>query len=232
MHKVELNIMKGMVSVLNEALKKPILTGEQYEMRLSDLKEFEKETGFVFMNSPTCKEEVYSVVEVKNIFKNTFEKCNDIDSIIEFTNKQEMIVYPNINGTKVIIAYNDGIMSKFTFDNVAVNLSGISNVPYKINKKEVYIVTGVLLQDLRFYVTDVIEGGVNNLNLDLEEAKNIGFDVVPYWIADNLNPKNLQNGINYIMDYTEEEGLLCDSIVFRFNNTSYSKNGIVYEVIK
>lgn len=232
MHKVELNMMKGMVSVLNEASKRPILTSEQYEMRLADLKEFEKETGFVFMNSPTCKNNVYSVVEVKNIYKNTFEKCSNIDSIIEFSNKQEMIVYPNISGTKVIIIYNDGVMSRFTFNNIAVNLSEISNIPYKINKKEVYIVTGVLSKDLNFYVTDVIEGGVDDLNLNLEEAKNLGFDVVPYWIATEFNSKNFNNSINYIMDCTEEEGLSCDSVVFRFNNISHSKNGIVYEIIK
>ncbi len=232
MHKIELNMMKGMVSVLNEASKRPILTGEQYEMRLADLKEFEKETGFVFMNSPTCKDKVYSVVEVKNIYKNTFEKCNNIDRIIDFSNKQKMIVYPNISGIKVIIVYNDGIMSKFTFDNVAANLNDINNIPYKINKKEVYIITGILSQDLNFYATDIIEGGIDDLNLNLEEAKNLGFDVVPYWIAKEFNFKNFNNSINYIMDCTEEEGLSCDSVVFRFNNISYSKNGIVYEIIK
>lgn len=230
MHKAELNIMKGMVSVLNESLKRPILSGEQYEMRLADLKQFEEETNFIFTNSPTCKDNVYSVVEVKDIFKNSFERCNDVDSIIKFANKQEMLIHPNIVGARAIIIYNDGIMTDFTLD-TAVNLNDVGNIPYKINKKGIYFIIGVLSQNLNFYVTDIVDGGVDKLNLNLDEASNLGFDIVPHWMATDFNPKNFQNGINYMVDYAEEEGMSCDGIVFRFNDTLYSKNGIVYEVL-
>ena len=59
MNKIELDIMKGMVSILNEASEayyntgNPIMSDEQFDMRLADLKQFEEETGFVLANSPT-----------------------------------------------------------------------------------------------------------------------------------------------------------------------------------
>lgn len=229
MNQIELNLMKGMISVLNEAQKRPILSSEQYEVRLADLKQFEQETNFAYMNSPTCKNNVYSVVEVKNIPKYNLRKCHDIESIVEFANQKEMLVYPSLVGTNITIAYNDGIMTNLTIDNIAFNLNEVDNVPYKINRTGVYIVSGILTHDLKFYVNDVIDGGGNILKGNLKEAEELGFDIVHNWIASTLNPKHLQNNIDYVFDYMLENELSCNGIVFMFNDVSCIKDGIVYE---
>jgi DNA ligase (NAD+) len=76
----------------------------------------------------------------------------------------------------------------------------------------------------------------------LNEARKLGFDVVPHWFnntANGLNPNNLQGNIDYVFDYAKEEGLPCDGVVFKFNDIEYGKslgktehhfrNGIAYK---
>lgn len=58
MNSIEADIMKGMVSILNEAIEayhngKPIISDIQFDTRLDDLKQLEEDTGFVLENSPT-----------------------------------------------------------------------------------------------------------------------------------------------------------------------------------
>lgn len=96
---------------------------------------------------------------------------------------------------------------------------------------------------LRFLVWDVIEGGGNSLNKNLTEARELGFDVVPFWVNTNsanaLNPVNLQSNIDYVFDYAADEGLPNDGVVFKFNDIEYGKslgktehhfkNGVAYK---
>lgn len=95
---------------------------------------------------------------------------------------------------------------------------------------------------LKFFAWDVIEGGGNSLNDNLNEAKELGFDVVPHWFNNTsagLNPKNLQGNIDYVFICASEEGLPCDGVVFKFDDIEYGKslgktehhfkNGIAYK---
>ena len=103
----------------------------------------------------------------------------------------------------------------------------------------------VAKRKLRFLGWDVIEGGTNSLKANLNEAKELSFDVVPFWFNGNsanaLNPKNLQSNIDYVFDYAEEFGFPCDGVVFKFDDIEYGKslgktehhfkNGIAYKKI-
>ena len=92
---------------------------------------------------------------------------------------------------------------------------------------------------LRFLVWDIIEGGKETLFDSLKEAEELNFDVVPYWYASVLNPKTLQNTIDYVFENAREEGTPCDGVVFKFNDIAYGKslgstshhfrNGIAYK---
>lgn len=101
----------------------------------------------------------------------------------------------------------------------------------------------VAKRKLRFLGWDVIEGGTNSLKANLNEAKELSFDVVPFWFNGNsanaLNPKNLQSNIDYVFDYAEEFDFPCDGVVFKFDDIEYGKslgktehhfkNGIAYK---
>lgn len=81
---------------------------------------------------------------------------------------------------------------------------------------------------LRFYGWNVVYGGGNSLKDNLVEAKELGFDIVPYWFNPNtsnaLNPKNLQGNIDYVFEYARDSGYPHDGIVFKFNDIEYGKS--------
>lgn len=98
----------------------------------------------------------------------------------------------------------------------------------------------VAQRKLSFYAWDIIEGGnTNNLKDNLNEARTLGFDTVPSWIATNLDPKNLQDNIDYVFEFATDEGLPNDGVVFKFNDIEYGKslgktehhfkNGVAYK---
>lgn len=239
MNQAELSLMRGMIDILNRHLKEPFLTEEQYNMRMTDLKEFEEETGFILSNSPTDKERmnhILDIVEMTNISKRNFKRCNDIEDIVKFANEKDMFVYPNLTGVNMLISYSDGIITKLEVNNsVALIDFNKVNIPYKINKKGVYDVFGFLQHGANFYVSDVIHSQdrlKSGLKNNVEEAEELGFTVVPNWLANNFDPKKIQGTLEYIYDYAEEEGFKHDGIVFEFNDISYSRKGIIYEMIK
>ena len=89
MNQIELDMMKGMVSILNEACDayyntgNPIMTDEQYDMRLEDLRQLEEETGVVFANSPTQRVGYRVLTELKEINHShsmlSLDKCHTVE---------------------------------------------------------------------------------------------------------------------------------------------------------
>lgn len=231
MNPIDKQLMMGMIDILNNY--SDILTEDQISLRLEDLKQFEKETNFVFTNSPTCKDKISSIVGFNsNIYKNKFDKCHDVRDIIKFANQKEILIYPNIVGNNITITYCNGIIDNLIIDNALVNLEKVINIPYKIDRSDVYIVNGIV-HNLNFYVTNIVDGGCNETIFDnFKEAEEFGFDIVPYWTMSVINPKKFDDNINYVYEYVGEEGLVCNGIVFRFNDISYSQDGIVYEMLK
>lgn len=231
MNPIDKQLMVGMIDILNN--HSDILSEDQIYLRLTDLKQLEDETRFVFMNSPTCKNKISSVVKINDVYEDNYKiskRCNNVEDIVEFSNNEKMLVYLNVIGENTTITYVDGVMTEFVINNALVNFEGVANVPYKINREGIYIVEGVLY-GLNFYVKNAIKEDNTDLKGNLKEAEELGFTVVPNWLATNFDPKNLQSNIEYVYDYANEEELLHDGVVFRFNNISYSRDGIVYEML-
>lgn len=292
MNAIELDIMKGLVSILNEASDKyynsgnPIMTDEQFDARLNDLKQLEEEIGFVFANSPTHNvgyKVLTELKEVEHVYPMlSLDKCHTVEELIKFANNKELVVSIKLDGLTCRLTYEDGLLVRaetrgngHVGSDITEHVKRFKNVPLKINKEGTYIIDGeaiitdddfaeinkdgeyknsrnlasgtlavldtslVAKRRLRLLGWDVVEGGGNSLNNNLNEAKELGFDVVPHWFAANLNPKKLDGTIVYIFDYAKEEGLPCDGIVFKYNDVEYGKslgatshhfrNGIAYK---
>ena len=296
MNQIELDMMKGMVSILNDAANayyntgNPIMTDEQFDTRLEDLRQLEKETGFVLANSPTQNVGYKVLTELKEITHShpmlSLEKCHTIEELIKFANNKELIASIKLDGLTCSLTYKDGTLISaetrgdgYVGSDITEHVKQFKNVPLKINKEGTYIVDGeaiitdedfadinkdgeyknsrnlasgtlsvldtslVAKRRLRFFAWDVVEGGDNSLRDNLREAKELGFEIVPFWFVPNspnaFNPKNLQSNIDYMFDYAKEEGLPCDGIVFKFNDIEYGKslgatshhfkNGIAYK---
>lgn len=293
MNEIQLDIMRGMVSILNTASEayyntgSPIMSDEEFDMRLEDLKQFEEEMGFILSNSPTQKVGAKVLTELSETTHShpmlSLDKCHTVEELIKFANNKELVASIKLDGLTVSITYEDGILIKaetrgngYVGSDITEHIKQFKNVPFKINKNGTYIVDGeaiitdedfaeinsngefknsrnlaagtlsvldtslVAKRRLCFMTWDIIEGGNSNkLKDNLNEAKKLGFDVVPSWVATNLDPKNLQSNIDYVFDFAVDEGLPCDGVVFKFNNIEYGKslgqtshhfkNGIAYK---
>ena len=291
MNPIELDMMKGMVSILNEASNAyyntghPIMTDEQFDARLADLKQLEEETGFVLANSPTQNVGAKVLTELNEVTHSSpmlsLEKCHTVDELIKFANNKELVASIKLDGLTCRLTYEDGILVRaetrgngYVGSDITEHVKQFKNVPLKINKEGTYVIDGeaiitdedfaeinkdgeyknsrnlasgtlavldtslVAKRRLKFYAWDVF-GFVPSLKDKLTEARELGFDVVPFWSVVNFEPKNIQSAIDYIFDFAKEEGLPCDGIVFKFDDVEYGwflgstshhfKNGIAYK---
>lgn len=294
MNEIELKIMRGMVSILNEASVayysgKPFMSDIEFDTRLRDLQELENETGVIFANSPSVNVGAKVLTELPEVEHNhlmlSLEKCHTPQEVIDFSNNKELVASIKLDGMTASLLYEDGLLVRgesrgngYVGNDITEHIKQFLNVPLKINKTGIYIVDGeciitdedfeginknneyknsrnliagtlssldtsvVSQRKAKFMVWDVIEGGSNSLIDNLKDAKTLGFDVVPFWFNNNttgLNPKNLQDNIDYVFDYAKEEGLPCDGVVFKFNDIEYGKslgktehhfrNGVAYK---
>ena len=292
MNQIEKEMMLGMISILNEAnyayynSDNPIMSDEQYDMRLKDLQEFEKETGIIFSNSPTINVGAKVLSDLPEVTHNhlmlSLEKCHTISEIVNFANGKELVASIKLDGMTASLLYENGNLVRaesrgngYVGVDITEHVKKFKNVPLKINKTGTYIVDGeciitdedfaevnknkefknsrnlvsgtlnsldtslVAKRRLKFFAWDVIDGGDNSLKDNLNEAKELNFDVVPHWFATNLDSKNLQSNLDFVFDYASENGYPTDGIVFKFNDIEYGKslgntshhfrNGIAYK---
>ena len=292
MNAIELDMMRSMVSILNEASEayyntgKPIMTDAQFDARLADLRLLEEETGVILSNSPTINVGARVLTELNEVEHSapmlSLEKCHSVEELIEFANNKDLVASIKLDGLTCRLTYENGVLVRaetrgngYVGSDVTEHVKRFKNVPLKINKEGVYVIDGeaiitdedfaevnkdgeyknsrnlasgtlsvldtsmVAKRKLRFFAWDVISGGGNSLSDNLDEAAKLCFDVVPYWSNVNLEAKKLQNTLDYIFEYAEEDGFPCDGIVFKFNDVEYGKslgatshhfrNGIAYK---
>lgn len=159
MNKIELDMMRGMVSILNEASdryyngKSPIMTDEQFDMRLADLKQLEEETGVVLSNSPTINVGYRVLTELNERTHShpmlSLEKCHTVDELIKFMNNKDTIASIKLDGLTCSLTYKDGVLvsaetrgNGYIGSDITEHIKQFKNVPFKINKDGTYIVDG------------------------------------------------------------------------------------------
>ena len=292
MNEIELKMMQGMISILNEASEayysgKPFMSDAAFDARLRDLQELESETGVVFANSPSVNVGAKVLTSLPEVVHNhlmlSLEKCHSTQEIIDFSNSKELIASIKMDGMTASLLYEDGALVRaesrgngHVGNDITEHIKQFLNIPLRINKKDTYVIDGeciitdedfakvnknnefknsrnliagtlasldtsvVSQRKAKFIAWDVIEGGSsNNLDDNLAEANELGFSVVPFWSAVNLDQKKLQNTLDYIFEYASDEGIPCDGVVFKYNDIEYGKslgatshhfrNGIAYK---
>ena len=159
MNAIELDIMKGLVSILNEASDhyynsgNPIMTDAQFDARLAELKQLEEETGFVFANSPTQNVGYKVLTELKEVTHShpmlSLEKCHTVEELIKFANNKELVASIKLDGLTVSLTYKDGILTSaetrgngYVGSDITEHIKQFKNVPLKINKSDTYIIDG------------------------------------------------------------------------------------------
>lgn len=83
---------------------------------------------------------------------------------------------------------------------------------------------------ITFVAWDVIIGSDKaTITEKLDEAKKLGFDIVPYiynmnQYAITLNEQDINEMNNCVLDMAKEDGYLCDGVVWKFNNVDYGES--------
>ena len=104
MNQIEFDFLKGMTSILNEVREvyrstgKQLITKEQYDIRLEDLRLLEKESGIAFANSPTIK----TIDDIANV---NYLLCNQESDLPEFIKESEISI-PIVNEEELIRMLN------------------------------------------------------------------------------------------------------------------------------
>ena len=147
MNLMDKEFISGMVSLLNDALDakqagNPIITEEQFNVRLNDLKQIEEETGFALAVSPTQRVNPVILPELNKSFHShpvwSENECNTIEEIAKNNN---MVAIIKLGGIDMSLTYKDGMLIRAVtrgdglcgFD-VTEHVKQFRNVPIKIKK--------------------------------------------------------------------------------------------------
>lgn len=218
MKPIEKEMMLGMISILNDAsyayynTGNPIMSDKEFDMRLEDLKELEKETGVIFSNSPTQDFVGWPILDelpkaVHNHEMLSLNKCHSIQEIVEFSNNKELVASVKLDGMTASLLYENGIFVKgesrgngHVGVDITEHIKQFMNIPLKINKKNRYIVDGeCIISDDDFArinqneeyknSRNLIAGTLNSLDTTVvsqRRAKFIVWDVIEGGSSDKL----------------------------------------------
>lgn len=107
MNQMTYEMMKSMVDILNKASEayysgNPMMSDSDFDARLADLQEFEKETGVIMSNSPSINVGAKVLTELKEIKHNhpmlSLEKCHSADDVIKFANNKPLVASIKLDG--------------------------------------------------------------------------------------------------------------------------------------
>ena len=157
MNKIDYGIL---IKKLNEAADAyynsgtPIMSDEEFDMYMEELREFEEHSGIVFSNSPTQNVGASVLSSLKKVQITpkpmlSLEKCHSYVEIAEFANNQPMIAMVKLDGLSVRVKYNNGkLISANTRGNgvegtdITEHIKQFQNIPLTIPYNCEYIVDG------------------------------------------------------------------------------------------
>lgn len=158
-NQIELDMMRGMVSILNEASNayyntgNPIMTDAQFDARLEDLRQLEEDTGFILANSPTQRVGAKVLTELNEVTHTSpmlsLDKCHTVEEIIKFANNKELVASIKLDGLTCRLTYENGSLIRaetrgngYVGSDITEHVKQFKNVPLKIDKNGVYILDG------------------------------------------------------------------------------------------
>ena len=152
-------MMKSMVSILNEASEayyntgKPIMTDEQFDARLADLRQLEEETGVILANSPTINVGARVLTELNEVEHSSpmlsLEKCHSAEEVVKFANEKVLVASIKLDGLTCRLTYENGYLVRgetrgngYVGSDITEHVKQFKNVPFKINKSGTYVIDG------------------------------------------------------------------------------------------
>lgn len=132
----------------------PIMSDQEYDLKLEELSAFEAKNNIILSNSPTQQVGTATLPFLKKIPITpkpmlSLDKCHSDEEVADFANGQEMIAMIKLDGLSVRIKYNNGkLISANTRGNgvegtdITEHIKQFQNVPLEISYKNELIVDG------------------------------------------------------------------------------------------
>ena len=156
------NNMKARIEELNKASAayyntgQPIMSDAEFDNKLEELRQWEKENGIVLSNSPTHNVGATVLDNVKEVTHKTpmlsLEKCHSAEEVIKFANEHKLVASVKLDGLTVRLTYKDGDLilaesrgNGTVGSDVTEHVKQFTNVPLHINKEGTYIIDGEAL---------------------------------------------------------------------------------------
>ena len=167
-----------------------IMSDAEFDNKLEELKQWEKETGIVLSNSPTHNVGSTVLDNIKEVTHKTpmlsLEKCHSTEEIIKFANNHNLVASVKLDGLTVRLTYRDGNLvlaesrgNGVVGSDVTEHVKQFTNVPLHINKEGTYIIDGEALIKLDDFV-EINKNGEykNSRNLAAGTLSNLDTSVV------------------------------------------------------
>lgn len=133
-----------------------IMSDAEFDNKLEELKQWEKETGIVLSNSPTYNVGSTVLDNIKEVTHKTpmlsLEKCHSTEEIIKFANNHNLVASVKLDGLTVRLTYKNGNLvlaesrgNGVVGSDVTEHVKQFTNVPLHINKEGTYIIDGEAL---------------------------------------------------------------------------------------
>ena len=132
----------------------PIMSDQEYDLKLEELSAFENKNNIILSNSPTQQVGTATLPFLKKIPITpkpmlSLDKCHSDEEVADFANGQEMIAMIKLDGLSVRIKYNNGkLISANTRGNgvegtdITEHIKQFQNVPLEIPYKNEFIIDG------------------------------------------------------------------------------------------
>lgn len=240
MNEIELKMMQGMVSILNEASNayyntgKPFMSDKEFDARLKDLQELEKETGITYSNSPSVNVGAKVLTDLPEVEHNhlmlSLEKCHTPQEVINFSNGKELVASIKLDGMTASLLYENGVFVRgesrgngHIGNDITEHIKQFLNVPMKINKTGTYIVDGeCIITDEDFESINHNNEFKNSRNLIAGTLSSLDTSVVSQRKARFIVWDVIEGGCNSLIENLKEAGTLGFEIVPHWlnNNTT------------
>lgn len=134
----------------------PIMSDAEFDSKLEELRQWEKETGIVLSNSPTQNVGAIVLDNIKEVTHKTpmlsLEKCHSVEEIIKFANRHNLVASVKLDGLTIRLTYENGDLilaesrgNGVVGSDVTEHVKQFTNVPLHINKKGTYVIDGEAL---------------------------------------------------------------------------------------
>ena len=223
--------MQELINELNKAnyayynSDSPIMSDEEYDLKLKELQKLEEETGIIMSNSPTQKVGAPVLSELKKVPITpkpmlSLDKCHSNEEVVAFAGKKEMVAMIKLDGLSVRIKYNNGkLISANTRGNgiegtdITEHIKQFQNVPLKIEYQYELILDGEAIIKIPDFKEinknnefknprNAAAGALNVLDTQLVKDRKLSF--VVWDVISELFPLSKENEFRFLTDKFRE----------------------------